>query len=55
VKPHKSHCMLGNFGHKHTQNKYVPTISFPLQQWSRERSSLLRYTYIACLVNLFAQ
>jgi hypothetical protein len=24
--------------------------AFPLQQWFRERASLLRYTYIACLV-----
>jgi hypothetical protein len=25
-------------------------IAFPLQQWLHERASLLRYTYIACLV-----
>jgi len=25
-------------------------ISFPLQQWSHERPSMLRYTYTACLV-----
>ena len=25
-------------------------IAFPLQQWLHERASVLRYTYIACLV-----
>jgi hypothetical protein len=25
-------------------------IAFPQQQWFRERASVLRYTYIACLV-----
>jgi hypothetical protein len=24
---------------------------FPWQQWSRERSSILHYTYICCLVS----
>jgi hypothetical protein len=32
-------------------NKYEIRIAFPLQQWFRERASMLRYTYIACLVN----
>jgi len=26
-------------------------ISFPPQQWLRERAPMLRYSYIACLVN----
>ena len=26
-------------------------IAFPLQQWFRERVSMLRYTYIVCLVD----
>ena len=26
------------------------SVSFPLQQWFRERASILRYMYIACLV-----
>jgi hypothetical protein len=30
-------------------SEYV-ILAFPLQQWLRERTSLLRYTYIACLV-----
>ena len=34
---------------KHT-HKYVILISFPQQQWLRERVLMLRYTYIACLV-----
>jgi hypothetical protein len=32
-------------------SEYVTLISFPLQQWLHERVSLLRYTYIACLVS----
>jgi hypothetical protein len=35
--------------HTHTQ-QYVILIAFPQQQWFRERASMLRYTYIACLV-----
>jgi hypothetical protein len=31
------------------QLKYVTFIAFPWQQWSRERASMLRYTYIAYL------
>jgi hypothetical protein len=30
-----------------TRSEYVILIAFPLQQWLRERVSLLRYTYIA--------
>jgi hypothetical protein len=33
-----------------THSEYVTLIAFPLQQWLQERASLLRYTYIACLV-----
>ena len=33
-----------------THSQYVILISFPLQQWSQERASILRYTYIGCLV-----
>ena len=35
----------------HTWNNVMPT-AFPLQQWLQQCASLLRYTYIACLVNL---
>ena len=30
-------------------------IAFPLQQWLHEGASLLRYTYIACLVILYSE
>ena len=33
-----------------THSEYVTLIVFPLQQWLHERVSVLRYTYIACLV-----
>jgi len=32
-----------------THSEYVIVTLFPLQQWLRERSSMLRYMYIACL------
>ena len=35
--------------HAHT-DKYIILIAFPLQQWFRERASVLHYAYIACLV-----
>ena len=33
----------------HTQVVLI-LITFPLQQWLQEHASMLRYTYIACLV-----
>ena len=33
-----------------THSEYVILIAFPLQQWLHERASMLRYTYIVCLV-----
>jgi hypothetical protein len=33
-----------------TNSEYVIRIAYPLQQWLRESATLLRYTYIACLV-----
>jgi hypothetical protein len=33
-----------------THSEYVIRIDFPLQPWFHEGSSMLRYTYIACLV-----
>jgi hypothetical protein len=33
-----------------THSEYVILIAFPRQQWLNERASVLRYTYIACLV-----
>jgi hypothetical protein len=35
--------------HVHT-DKQVILIAFPQQQWFRERASMLRYTYVPCLV-----
>jgi hypothetical protein len=31
-----------------THSEYVILIAFPLQQWLRERASMLRYPYISC-------
>jgi len=33
-----------------THSKYVILITFLLQQWFHERTSMLHYLYIACLV-----
>jgi len=33
-----------------THSQYVILIAFPLQKWLHERASMLRYTYIVCLV-----
>jgi hypothetical protein len=30
--------------------KYLMLIAFPQQQWFRERASMLRHTYIVCLI-----
>jgi len=35
-----------------THSEYATVIAFPRQQWLRERASVLRYTYIACVVYL---
>jgi hypothetical protein len=34
-----------------THSEYVILISFPLQQWLHKRPSMLRYTYIVCLMH----
>jgi hypothetical protein len=40
--------------HTHTPiHKYVTLTAFPQQKWFRERASILRYTYIACLVQIY--
>ena len=36
-----------------TYSECVITMTFPLQQWLNQHASLLRYTYIACLVKKF--
>jgi len=35
-----------------THSDYVTCIAFLLQQWLHKRASLLRYTYIVCLVKI---
>jgi hypothetical protein len=35
-----------------THSECIILTAFPLQQWLRENASILRYTYIACLVIL---
>jgi hypothetical protein len=34
----------------HTHSETVTLIAFPLQQWFRERVSILGFTYMACFV-----
>jgi len=38
-----------------THLEYVIIIAFPLQQWLHERASMLRCTYINCLVLIMTQ
>jgi len=33
-----------------TYSEYVVFTTFQLQQWLQEHASMLRYTYIACIV-----
>jgi len=44
--------MLHNEGytHTHTLSTYVIYTALALQQWLRESASVLRHTYIACLL-----
>jgi hypothetical protein len=35
-----------------THSQYIILIVFPQQQWLRDRSSLLRYLYVACLLKI---
>jgi hypothetical protein len=39
--------------HLHTGTEYAILTAFPLQQLLHKRASLLRYTYIACLVYFY--
>jgi hypothetical protein len=38
-----------------THSQYVMLIAFPLQQWLHERTSMLRYMYMACIVVAYLQ
>ena len=46
-----AHCMLSVPKATNTNSEYVILIAFPLQQLLQERASILRYTYMACLVS----
>jgi len=43
-----AHYMLDTSGYKYTRSVCVTLIAFLLQQWWQERTSVLRYTHIAC-------
>jgi hypothetical protein len=38
-----------------THSEHVIVIVFPLRQWLHKRASVLRYTYMACLVIVYTQ
>ena len=48
IWPMRTACCITRATNTHSQ--YVILIAFPLQQCLHERASMLRYTYIACLV-----
>ena len=41
-------CLIPKHTIRHTE--YAIFITFPLQQWLHKRASVLRYTYISCLL-----
>jgi hypothetical protein len=41
-------CWITKATNAHSE--YVILIAFPLKRWLQERASMLRYTYIACLI-----
>jgi len=43
-------CWIPKATNTHTNTQYVTLIAFPPPQWLHERSSVLRYTYITCVV-----
>jgi hypothetical protein len=56
VKPHRTQMIIWCtriacwIPKANTHSQYVILIAFPLQQQLHERASMLRYTYIGCLV-----
>jgi hypothetical protein len=44
-------CRMTTATNTNSENVGLMFIAFPLQEWLRERASMLSYTYIACLVN----
>ena len=47
----RTHFACWKIQARDTHSEYVILIAFPLQQWLRERASMLRYTYIPRLGN----
>jgi hypothetical protein len=45
------HCILDAWGYKYTHSGCIILNAFPQQQWLHEHASVLRYTYIACLIS----
>jgi hypothetical protein len=43
-----AHCVLDAYGYIYSE--YVTLIAFPLQHGLHEHASVVRYTYVACLV-----
>jgi len=43
-------CWVTKATDTHPHTEYVTLIAFQLQQWLRDCASLLRYTYVVCLV-----
>jgi len=41
-------CRINEATDMHSE--YVILVAFPRQQWIRERPSVLRYTYVACVL-----
>jgi hypothetical protein len=52
IRPTRFACWITKATDTHSQ--YVMLITFPRQQWLQERASLLRYTYIDCLLLLYS-
>ena len=46
-------CWIRNATNTHSE--YVILTAFAQQKWLHEHASVLRHTYIACLVNLLVQ
>jgi hypothetical protein len=43
-------CWIPNATVTHLEYTSIILIAFPVQQWLHERTSVLRYTYVDCLV-----
>jgi hypothetical protein len=49
-RPHIACALHAGYLRLHPHSQYVILMAFPLQQWLHECASVLRCTYIACLV-----